>query len=257
MRIPKTISHFPDFTLTVPYRIHSVRQLTKAAICVALLAGACMAGTDPPTPQQELQLTGTDNPATSHSPTFQQRYPRYQLRPGDTFSLEFAFTPEFNQTITVLPDGFINLRGAGDLHIAGKTVPELTAAILGAYDKILNKPSIIVSLKDFEKPYFIASGQVQHPGKYELRADTTLVEGIAIAGGLTDSAKHSQVLLFRKVSSDWMEGRILDVKKMLNRKNLSEDLHLKPGDMIIVPQSKVSKIRRYIPATGLGIGINY
>jgi hypothetical protein len=42
MRIPKTISHFPDFTLTVPYRIHSVRQLTKAAICVALLAGACM-----------------------------------------------------------------------------------------------------------------------------------------------------------------------------------------------------------------------
>jgi len=90
-----------------------------------------------------------------------------------------------------------------------------------------------------------------------LRADTTLVEGIAIAGGLTDSAKHSQVLLFRKVSSDWMEGRILDVKKMLNQKNLSEDLHLKPGDMIIVPQSKVSKIRRYIPATGLGIGINY
>jgi protein involved in polysaccharide export with SLBB domain len=257
MRIAKKIPHFPVFTLTASYRIHGGRQVTKAVVCVALLAGTCMAGTDPPTPKQGLQLTGSDNSDTSRSPTFQQRYPRYQLRPGDTFSLEFAFTPEFNQTITVLPDGFINLRGVGDLHIAGKTVPELTAAILGAYDKILNKPSIIVSLKDFEKPYFIASGQVQHPGKYELRADTTLVEGIAIAGGLTDSAKHSQVLLFRKVSSDWMEGRILDVKKMLNQKNLSEDLHLKPGDMIIVPQSKVSKIRRYIPATGLGIGINY
>jgi hypothetical protein len=53
-----------------------------------------------------------------------------------------------------------------------------------------------------------------------------------------------------------MEAKVLDVKKMLNDKNLSEDLHLKPGDMIFVPQSRVSKIRRFIPVPSMGLGLN-
>jgi protein involved in polysaccharide export with SLBB domain len=53
-------------------------------------------------------------------------------------------------------------------------------------------------LKDFEKPYFVAGGRVARPGKYDLRGDTTVSQGIALAGGFLDSAKHSQVVLFRR-----------------------------------------------------------
>jgi polysaccharide biosynthesis/export protein len=185
-----------------------------------------------------------------------QRYPRYELRADDVLDISFEFTPEFNQTVTVQPDGYITLRGAGDVHVAGLTVPEITETIRTAYGKILNNPAIAIVLKDFDKPYFIAAGQVGRPGKYELRGDTTVVEAIAIAGGFNDSAKHSQVVLFRRVSCDWMEGKVLDVKKMLSDKSLSEDLHLKLGDMVFVPQSRISKIRRYIPVPGIGIGVN-
>jgi polysaccharide export outer membrane protein len=181
---------------------------------------------------------------------------RYQICKGDVFDVSFPFTPEFNQTATVQPDGYIALTGIGTLEVAGKTVPELTELIRGSYAKILHDPIVNIVLKDFEKPYFIASGEVAKPGKYELRADTTLTEAVAIAGGFTENSKHSEVYLFRRVDNNWVELKKIDVKKMFKAVDLSEDLHLKPGDMVFVPQNRYSKLKRYIPSPGVGINAN-
>jgi hypothetical protein len=59
------------------------------------------------------------------------------------------------------------------------------------------------------------------------------------------------VVLFRRVSDQWTEARVLDVKKMLNAGNLSEDYILRPGDMIYVPQNTISKIARFIPTSSV------
>lgn len=184
---------------------------------------------------------------------FQHRDPRYELCAGDAFDLTFPFTPEFNQTVTVQPDGYITLTGAGDIHVAGKTVPELRELLKTAYANVLHDPVINVVLKDFQKPYFIAGGQIGHPGKYDLRDDTTLTQAIAIAGGFEESSKHSQVLLFRRVSNDWVKVKVLNVKKMLQAGNLSEDLHLQSGDMFFVPQNRVSKYRKWTPIPSLSM----
>ena len=73
----------------------------------------------------------------------------------------------------------------------------------------------------------------------------------------SDAAKHSKVVVYRRVSNEWMEGKVIDVKKMLAEKNLGEDLSLQPGDrrMVFVPTSTYSKIRRYIPAPGIGMNL--
>jgi polysaccharide biosynthesis/export protein len=183
---------------------------------------------------------------------FHERYPRYKLRSGDAFDISFELSPEFNQSVSVQPDGFITLRGVGDVHIAGQTVPELTTTIRSAYAKILHDPLISITLKDFEKPYFIADGQVGKPGKYELRGDTTLTEAIAMAGGFQDSAKHSQVLLFRRVSDQWTSAQLINVKKMHSEKNLKEDPLLHPGDMVFVPKNRISKIKPFLPTSSVG-----
>jgi len=146
----------------------------------------------------------------------------------------------------------VTLRGVGDLHVTGQTIPQLTATLRAAYSKILNDPAITILLKDFEKPYFVADGQVGRPGKYDLRGDTTLTQAIAMAGGLLPSAKHSQVLLFRRVSDQWVEARIIDVKKMQKQGNLHEDPDLHPGDMLFVPKNTFSKIERFLPSSSLG-----
>lgn len=85
-----------------------------------------------------------------------------------------------------------------------------------------------------------------------MRDDITVTEAIAIAGGFSEQARHSQVVLFRRVSDDVVESRLLDVKAMMKSRNLREDMHLKPGDMVFVPQNTISKIRRYLPTSSLG-----
>jgi polysaccharide export outer membrane protein len=192
------------------------------------------------------------NTASSTDKTFQQRQPRYKLQPGDVFDISFELNPEFNQTVTVQPDGYITLRGVGDIQVKDQTVPELTATLRGAYSRILNTPLISVVLKDFEKPYFVADGQVGHPGKYDLRGDTTLTQAIAMAGGFLESSKHSQVLLFRKASEGWYSAEIFDVKKMEKEGNLHEDPQLHPGDMLFVPKNRFSKVKPFLPTSGVG-----
>jgi polysaccharide biosynthesis/export protein len=189
---------------------------------------------------------------TNTKPVLGERHSRFTLQAGDSFDLTFDLIPEFNQSVTVQPDGFVSLRGVGDVHVAGQTVPQLTETLKKSYGTILNDPIISVFLKDFEKPYFTVDGQVTRPGKYDLRGDTTLTQAIAVAGGVNSSAKHSQVLLFRHVSDQWVEARIVNYKKMMKDGNLSEDVQIHPGDMLYVPKNTYSKIQQFIPTSNLG-----
>lgn len=180
-----------------------------------------------------------------------ERHPQYRLRKSDVIELHFTFSPEYDQTLTVQPDGFVALKGVPAILAEGLTSAELQDAVQRAYEPILRDPEISVVLKEFEKPFFIAGGQLGKPGKYELRSPTTISEAIAIAGGLTDRAKHSEVVLFRKASRGMVETRVLNLKRMLARRNLEEDTELKPGDMLYVPQNRISKIRQFLPASAL------
>lgn len=190
--------------------------------------------------------------AGTNGPGFQSRDPRYRIEPSDSFDVTFDLSPEFNQTaVVVQPDGFVTLKGVGDIKVEGQTVPELTESLRQAYGKILNNPIISIVLKDFQKPYFIADGQVGRPGKYELRGEITLTEALAIAGGFTDSSKHSQVLLFRRVNDEWTSARLINVKKMEKEGKLREDPFLRSGDMLFVPKNAFSKFRQFLPTSGV------
>lgn len=179
------------------------------------------------------------------------RHPLYRLRKSDTVEIKFTFSPEFDQTATVLPDGFVPLKTVGDLYAEGLTISELQDSVRSAYAATLRDPEVSVILKDFERPFFLAGGQVGHPGKYELRSPTSVAEAIALAGGFTEQSKHSQVVLFRKVTSGVVEARVLNIKAMLASRNLEEDLELEPGDMLFVPQNRISKIRKFLPVSSL------
>jgi len=185
-----------------------------------------------------------------------ERHPLYRLSKSDSVDINFTFSPDFNQTVTVQPDGFVALKGAGTLLVEGFTVPEMQLAVGNAYRVFLHEPEVTISLKDFDKPYFLASGEVARPGKYELRGDLTVGEAVAIAGGFTQQARHSQVVVFRRISSDVAESHVIDLKKMLDSHDLHEDLHLHPGDFIFVPQSRVSKIRKFVPTNSMSWYMN-
>jgi polysaccharide export outer membrane protein len=223
--------------------------LVLGTICTAQDTAPVMMASEAPSSNGSNPSNTT---STTSNPQFQVRQPRYQLRAGDSFDVSFELSPEFNQTVAVQPDGFVTLRGVGDVHVAGQSVPELTNTLKKAYSAILNDPQIVVMLKDFEKPYFIADGQVAKPGKYEMRGNVTLTEAVAMAGGFTENAKHSQVLLFRKVNDQWVSAKLFNVKQMFKEGSLHEDPELKPGDMVVVPKNAISKIKPWLPSYGIG-----
>lgn len=192
------------------------------------------------------------------------RHPLYRLQISDVVDISFTVAPEFNQTLTVQPDGYVMLKDAGMLQVQGLNLSEFTDAVQKAYRGYLHDPQVAVSLKDFARPYFIVGGQVQRPGKFDLRSDTTVAEAVQIAGGLTPQSKSSQVVLFRRVNDDLVETRLLNLKKMLKANGkasgkgggIYEDAHLQPGDLVFVPQNAISKIAPFITRPSMSMYVN-
>jgi polysaccharide export outer membrane protein len=203
----------------------------------------------------ETTKSGTAGGARSPALTGERR-PLYRVTASDVLEISFTFSPEYNQTITVQPDGFVVLKDLGTMYAEGTTLPQLQETIRTAYSQLLNNPQVTIVLKDFDKPYFVAAGEVTRPGKYDLRGDTTVTQAVAMAGGFNSQAKHSQVVLFRRMSDELVETRLIDVKRMMSVRSLNEDIHLKPGDLVFVPQNTISKLRKFLPGSNLSLYLN-
>ena len=255
------------FRSSIPRGVFELNGMMRSAL-VSLLASLLLTGVHAQESSQnsstsmpgQMQLPATEMATTPSDvdPVSSQPWTsgRYRLTPSDVVELRFPYVPEFDQTVTVQPDGYISLRALGDLRVQGRTLPELKAMLNEVYAAILREPVINIILKEFEKPYFIAAGEVARPGKYELRGATTLTQGLVLAGGQTAAAKHSRVILFRRFSTEWLEVKQVDVKKMYARRNMSEDPLLHPGDTVFVPKSVISKIAPFIPRPGIGLYLN-
>jgi polysaccharide export outer membrane protein len=238
-------------------------------VCVAALAQEKNAeeklGTFQPSPQGQtgaaMESAGTAAATSGQAdglgnPQLGERRPLYRLNRSDVVTLSFTLSPEFDQTLTIQPDGYVSLKDAGQVRAQGLTLDEFRLAVRKAYAGYLHDPEVAVALKDFEHPYFVAGGEVGKPGKYELRAETSVIEAVEIAGGFTHEAKHSQVVLFRRVNPDLVEARVFDLKKMLRQKNLSEIASLRPGDLIFVPQNYISKMDRFLTKPSLSMYVS-
>jgi len=171
---------------------------------------------------------------------------RYRLQPGDVLEVQFRYSPEFNQTLTVQPDGYITLEIGGDLKVAGFTIEQTRTAILRQARTRLQDPVATIVLKEFQRPYFVVAGEVSQPGKIEMRERVTAIQAIMLAGGMKETAKSSQVVVFRKINSDMAEVKLLNLKSIRRTSDLENDLTLQAGDMVFVPRDKISKIERFM-----------
>lgn len=209
----------------------------------------------PPVADMAQPQLGSD--MVEKTPTrFASRNPRYRIQPSDVIEILFRFTPEYNQLVTVQPDGFIPLQSVGEMKVAGMTVGEASQAIVESYSPTLHEPVVTLILKEFTKPFFVVGGEVAKPGKFDLHGDVTLSDSIAMAGGFNPGAKTSEVLLFRRISREMAEVKKINLKRTLEKGRLEEDVVLQPGDSVYVSRSKVAKIDRFMQVTRLGMYFN-
>ena len=128
--------------------------------------------------------------------SFSEREPRYRLQPSDIVEVHYRYSPEFDQIVTVQPDGFVALQLVGSLKVQGLTVDQVKTIILEKSAQRLKDPEINLVLKEFEKPYIVVGGEVTNPGKFEMRGPINPLQAIAMAGGL-------KTISGRSLSSHW------------------------------------------------------
>jgi polysaccharide export outer membrane protein len=189
---------------------------------------------------------------STHEPHLVTRT-RYTIQRGDRIEVVYRYTPELNETVTVEPDGFINLDPTGEIKVAGLTLSQATDLITQSASKRLHDPKIILTLKDFHKPYYVVAGEVVHPGRFDMDQPTTALQAILMAGGMEIAARSSQVIVFRRINEEDDEVHVLNLHKVNNVKDLEHDLMLEPGDMLLVPKDRIAKLDRIIKASNVGL----
>jgi len=187
------------------------------------------------------------------TPQLADRDARYRLQAQDSIEVQYRYTPEYNATVTVQPDGFISLPEVGDVKVGDLAVDEAAAAIAKKAGERLRDPQVNVLLRDYQKPYFVVAGEVEHPGRFDMRGSITVVEAIAMSGGFKDSAKHTQVILLRKADAGHAQVRMLDLRKLMSEKGISEDIEVKTGDMLVVPKNAMSRMAPYVALASSGL----
>jgi polysaccharide export outer membrane protein len=178
------------------------------------------------------------------------------LQAGNEITVQYRYTPEFDQTVKLQPDGFVSLAVIGDVKLGGLTINQARDLITSQAKVRLKDPEIALALKEFEKPFFIVAGEVVKPGKFELHDNVTALRAIMLAGGFKDQAKPSQVIVFRRLNSGLSETKLLDFRGVARKGGKFEDLTLLPGDMLMVPQNIITRIERYMKAANVGLFFN-
>jgi polysaccharide export outer membrane protein len=180
--------------------------------------------------------TGTPLPAPG------RKVATYTLTTNDRLNVVVVDENDLNLITRVNARGVINLTWIGEVHVAGLTVREAQKAIEDAYrdGRYLRNPQVIINVEEYAPREVFISGEVKQPGKYALTAETvmTIDELVLKAGGFTDQAKGSAVIVTRKLpdGSSTTIGPI-DVESIIKgEKNAPKPLELIPGDSVLVKQ---------------------
>ncbi|NEX20600.1 polysaccharide export protein [Thiorhodococcus mannitoliphagus] len=159
----------------------------------------------------------------------------YRLRPGDVVAVSVWQEPGLEQLVLVRPDGGISFPLAGDLNAAGLTVGELSGTLRDRLKKYISDPVVTVTLQEIPGNRIYVIGRVSKPGDFPLvTRGVTVMQALAVAGGLTPFADASEIKILRKV--DGKERSIpFDYKKVHRGQALEQNIELQAGDVIVVP----------------------
>lgn len=210
----------------------------------------------PPASPQEPPAAGdpssaTAAPAGGGGPLVVDQRERYLLQVSDEVALTYRYTPEFNFSGRIQPDGFISAPIIGDVLVAGYTISQARDILLRVARQRLRDPEMSFVLKDFVRPMFTVGGEVEKPGQFELRGRVGVLEAVAIAGGFKRSAKASQLVLLQRFDNERAKARLINAKELQKMQDPEQDVRLQPGDMILVPRNKLSYVEPYVPIASL------
>jgi polysaccharide export outer membrane protein len=192
----------------------------SALLVVGLLMGGCSSSLPPA-------------PATADTPD-----KIYKIGPADSVNVVVWRNPDLSAQVSVRPDGRISLPLVEDVVAAGRNPADLAREVEKALSKFIRDPVVTVIVNNFQgvtSEQIRIVGEATKPQIVPFRQNTTLLDVMIQVGGLTDFADGNGAVLVR--GSESGKQYSLRLKDLLKRGDISANVDMKPGDVIIVPQS--------------------
>ena len=160
----------------------------------------------------------------------------YVVGEQDVISITVWGQEQLSVTVPVRPDGRISMPLVGEIEAAGRTPEQIRLTIeeiLPQFFTTRQTVSVIVTEINSKKVYLL--GQVSSPGGFDLRSKLSLLQALAMAGGLTEFADKNGITVIRH-RADGSEERIgFDYKKAVSDRGAGVDFFLRAGDVVVVP----------------------
>jgi polysaccharide export outer membrane protein len=184
-------------------------------------------------PASALAQTTATRPNASATPAPLAKPTDYRLGPGDKIRIEVYKDLQLSQSAQVRPDGKITMPLIGDLTASDQTPMQLRNTITDALKEYMTNPSVTVIVVEVAVPTAYVLGEVKQPGAIQLQRDVTVLQALALAGGLSDFADADEIRVLRP-KAGIVETIAFRYKDALKGSSQSQ-MMLRAGDTVVVP----------------------
>lgn len=183
---------------------------------------------------------------TASSPGFARQAPAtqtesadgvYVIGPEDVLDIAVWNNTTLSRTVPVRPDGKISLPLLNDVQAAGLTPMQLRDAIAKALAPFMTVAEVSVIIREVHSFKVAVIGEVRAPGRYELKSITTVLDLLAMAGGLSDYADRGRIVILRR-EAGLTKHITFDYAKLTRNGSGNggqDNVLVRPGDIILVP----------------------
>ena len=178
-----------------------------------------------------LLLGGCAHEQTAAAPAATAEEP-YRIGKEDVLDVSVWRDADLSRTLPVRPDGFITLPMVGEVQAEGRTTVELEQDIAHRLQKYIQTPRVTVMVREVNSSRVYVTGEVQKPGAFPLRGQVTVLQALAMAGGLTEFADRNGMMVIRGNNGPHIPVRYSD---LIDRRAQGADFPLQPGDTVVVP----------------------
>lgn len=202
---------------------------TRLVMGLLVLASTALAG---------CQSSGSTKPVTA-TPAAPQS--EYVIGPGDTLQIFVWQHPEVSVTIPVRPDGRVSTPLVEDIVAVGKTPTQLARDLEGQIGQYIRTPTVSVIVTNFVGTFsnqVRVVGQAASPQAIPFRQDMTLLDVMIQVGGLSENAAGNRAKIIRRSGGRQEEIRVR-IQDLLNEGDISKNIAMQPGDVLIIPESRL------------------
>ena len=195
-------------------KVMNVRTVVRVCSLIACLVTSSLAIAAP-------QNTSSDMPA-------------YKIGPGDILNVSVWKEEGLQQEVLIRPDGGMSFPLAGDINAGGKTIVELTDALVNKIKRFIPDPVVTVSVRQIQNNKIYVVGKVNRPGEYIATRYVDVMQALAMAGGLNAYASSNNIRILRRINGK-LQSKPFEYDDVASGKDLEQNIILQGGDVVVVP----------------------